>query len=57
MKKNYVNLELQVVDVQLSDCIAGSVNPNVNVLHGTVYNHELVDVSKGGNGSIEFGGW
>ena len=25
MKKNYVNLELQVVNVQLSDCIAGSI--------------------------------
>lgn len=34
MKKKYVNLNVEVVDVQLSDCIAGSKRP-VGLTRGT----------------------
>ena len=34
MKKEYVNMEVQVVDIQLSDCIAGS-NTQVKIQAGS----------------------
>lgn len=34
MKKDYVSLNVQVVDVQLSDCIAGSGNTTFSVNQG-----------------------
>ena len=43
MKKDYVNLKMQVVEVQLSDCIAGSNQLGVN--GGDSIKAELNDVS------------
>ena len=53
MKKEYVNLKVQVIEVQLSDCIAGSA-PTSKVLGGVSVNHE---VGVQGNGVVRFGGW
>ena len=55
MKKNYVNLELQVVDVQLSDCIAGSVPSIVYLKSGVSVNNE-VDTAHGSS-SVSFKTW
>ena len=45
MKKDYVNLNVQVVDVQLSDCIAGSMTIDdakpFNIEAGTTLNQEI----------------
>ena len=48
MKKDYVNLKVQVVEVQLSDCIAGSVGPQVK--EGTMEVDEV-------NGRAMFSAW
>lgn len=55
-KKEYVSLSLQIVDVKLSDCIAGSA-PVSTQTGQTIVNE--VDGSKtgSGNGSISFGTW
>ena len=39
MKKKYVNLKIQVVNVQLSDCIAGSTP--VSIKRGSYASHEI----------------
>ena len=44
MKKNYVSLKLQVVEVQLSDCIAGSNPVNVNL--GNTLKQEVNETHK-----------
>ena len=54
MKKNYVNLNVQVVEVQLSDCIAGSVPP-VSVMSGMTENNE-VDAAFG-RSTVRFEAW
>lgn len=56
-KKEYVSLSLQIVDVKLSDCIAGSGGP-VSIQTGQTLVNE-VDGSKtgSGDGSISFGTW
>lgn len=51
MKKKYVSLKMQVVEVQLSDCIAGS--SNFTVREGTTDITEINNM----NGSISFGTW
>ena len=51
MKKKYVSLKMQVVEVQLSDCIAGSIN--FTVTEGTTDITEINNM----NGSISFGTW
>ena len=51
MKKDYVSLNVQVVDVQLSDCIAGS--SNFTVTEGTT---DITEVNSM-NGKITFGSW
>lgn len=51
MKKDYVSLTVQVVDVQLSDCIAGS--SNFTVTEGTT---DITEINNNG-GSISFGSW
>lgn len=45
MKKKYVNLKMQVVDVQLSDCIAGS-RPCLELNNGSA---ELSETDTKGN--------
>ena len=40
MKRDYVNLKVQVIEVQLSDCIAGS-GQQVNVQRGTTLKVEV----------------
>lgn len=57
MKKEYVSLSLKIVDVQLSDCIAGSNDP-VSIQSGTTGFDELDTSGLGsGNGSADFGTW
>lgn len=51
MKKKYVSLKMQVVEVQLSDCIAGS--SNFTVTEGTTDITEINNM----NGSISFDTW
>lgn len=51
MKKKYVSLKVQVVEVQLSDCIAGS--SNFTVTEGTTDITEINNM----NGKISFGTW
>ena len=51
MKKKYVSLKMQVVEVQLSDCIAGS--SNFTVTEGTT---DITEINNG-NGGISFGTW
>lgn len=55
MKKDYVSLKMQVVDVQLSDCIAGSIGPNsdFSVTEGST---DITEINNTG-GSINFGTW
>lgn len=51
MKKKYVSLKMQVVDVKLSDCIAGS--SSFSVKEGTTDVTEINSMS----GTITFGTW
>lgn len=52
MKKEFVSLTLQVVDVQLSDCIAGS---EVNVQTGQTIINEIDGSGLGsGDGVVSF---
>ena len=44
MKKDYVNLKVQVIEVQLSDCIAGSGINQVAVGQGASEISEVNDV-------------
>ena len=53
MKKKYVNLKIQVVNVQLSDCIAGSTP--VSIRNGVYSAHEI-DGTKGAKDNI-FSKW
>lgn len=57
MKKDYVNLKVQVIEVQLSDCIAGSI-PVLRNTKGRSSIHE-VDLSNKGisEGGVTFSGW
>lgn len=55
-KKEYVSLSLQIVDVKLSDCIAGS-GP-VSIQTGQTIVNEVDGSETGsGDGSISFGTW
>lgn len=56
MKKEYVSLSLKIVDVQLSDCIAGS---NVISVGGGDHINNEIDASGLGTGddSASFGTW
>lgn len=55
MKKEFVSLTLQVVDVQLSDCIAGS---EVNVQTGQTIINEIDGSGLGsGDGVVSFDKW
>lgn len=53
MKKDYVSLNVQVVDVQLSDCIAGSIS-DFSVKEGTT---DITEINNVGGSSISFGSW
>lgn len=45
MKKEYVSLSLKIVDVQLSDCIAGSITNNVEIEKGDTDFSEMNNVN------------
>ena len=53
MKKNYVNLDLDVVKVQLSDCIAGSV-PSILLTEGTT---DIIEVDTRSSAKAVFSTW
>lgn len=55
MKKKYVSLKVQVVEVQLSDCIAGSTitNTDFSVKGGGT---DITEINSVG-GSVTFGTW
>lgn len=52
-KKEYVSLSLQIVDVKLSDCIAGSVK----IERGESGTVEINESSMGSGNSFDFGTW
>lgn len=52
-KKEYVSLSLQIVDVKLSDCIAGSVI----IERGESATVEINESSMGSGNSFDFGTW
>ena len=54
MKKNFVSLSVKVVDVQLSDCIAGS--NSVGVSEGQILNQEMNGFS-GRKGAFDLDQW
>lgn len=57
MKKTFVSLSLQVVDVQLSDCIAGSSVVTTQPGQSIINEIDGSGLTTSGDGSVSFDKW
>lgn len=57
MKKTFVSLSLQVVDVQLSDCIAGSSVVTTQPGQTIINEIDGSGLTGSGDGSVSFDKW
>lgn len=57
MKKDYVSLKVQVIEVQLSDCIAGSCRSTIKAVKGVSSTSEADGLNPATGHGVKFTAW